>query len=104
MPQITLTLDFNQESISKLQKLLDVTQLKETESVLEIEPVDATSAEPIKDIVSESDIKAVCLEMARAKKTDAISVVFSKFGAKKLTEIETAKYPELLKELIAANA
>ena len=41
--------------------------------------------------------------LTKAGKRDALKAIFKKFGGEKLSDIQEADYPALMRELVAAN-
>lgn len=63
---------------------------------------DATPA-PEEKPVSKTDVRAVATALTKAGKRDALKAIFKKFGGEKLSDIQEADYPALMRELVAAN-
>ena len=58
---------------------------------------DAPPAEAPKDLPKLEDVRAVLADISRNGKTAEMKALLTKFGATKLSDIPTEKYPELLK-------
>lgn len=63
---------------------------------------DATPA-PEEKPVSKTDVRAVATALTKAGKRDTLKAIFKKFGGEKLSDIQEADYPALMRELVAAN-
>lgn len=69
--------------------------------VISIESTFATPAEQpkaIKAAVTLEEVRAVLAEKSRVGKTAEVKELLTKFGVNKLSELESSKYDELLKE------
>ena len=53
--------------------------------------------------VSKTDVRAVATALTKAGKRDTLKAIFKKFGGEKLSDIQEADYPALMRELVAAN-
>ena len=71
------------------------------EIVISIESAFSAPAEQpkaIKAAVTLEEVRAVLAEKSRAGKTAEVKELLTKFGVNKLSELESSKYDELLKE------
>lgn len=59
---------------------------------------DAAPEEENNKLIKLEDVRAKLAALSQAGKQEQVKALIQKFGAKKLTEIPKAKYPELLKE------
>ena len=69
--------------------------------VISIESTFATPAEQpkaLKKAVTLEEVRAVLAEKSRAGKTAEVKELLAKFGVNKLSELDSSKYDELLKE------
>ena len=58
---------------------------------------------PEEKLVSKTDVRAVATALTKAGKREALKAIFKKFGGEKLSDIQEADYPALMRELVAAN-
>lgn len=55
------------------------------------------------DAPNKTDVRAVALKLSKAGKQDVLKAIFAKYGADKLSGVAEERYPELMKDLEAAN-
>lgn len=78
----------------------------ETETEVKTDPAseeNAPDSAPEEKPVSKTDVRAVATALTKAGKRDALKAIFKKFGGEKLSDIQEADYPALMRELVAAN-
>lgn len=127
--QITLTMDLTAENLDKLKAFVaDNAEVK-----VETKPATKKTAakkaepkvenpEPIKveepkaeepkeeapaaetETITKTDVRAKALALSKAGKSDLLAEIFGKFGASKLSEVKESDYPELMRELVSADA
>lgn len=72
--------------------------MQEGEATVPEANVVAKPALPAKEVVTIEAVRAVLAAKSQSGKQAAVKALISKFGANKLTEVEAAKYAELLAE------
>lgn len=123
--EIYVKLELNQQNLSKLAALLPEAEIVETpeEKVKPAKaektekPTKPTKPEPQEDApqektetasekITKTDIRAIALKLSKAGKQKDLADIFAKFGCKKLSDFDSRPedYPELMRELVSANA
>jgi len=64
----------------------------------------APETPPTGEAPTKTDVRALALKLSKAGKQDVIKEIFGKYGADKLSGVAEEHYPELMKDLVAANA
>lgn len=112
MQHITLTLPLTPEILEKLKVFTEEAEIKVAQDPVpaKVEPKKQETVElpfdeePKAKVISKTDVRAKCLALSKAGKTDLLVSIFGEFGAKKLSDIKESDYPALMEKLGAANA
>jgi len=59
---------------------------------------------PTGETPTKTDVRALALKLSKAGKQDVIKKIFGKYGADKLSGVAEEHYPELMEDLVTANA
>ena len=104
MNSLSADLEEVRKCTSKLSEIVStISEIVETINtiVINIESAFATSTEQpkvIKADVGLEGVRAVLAEKSRLGKTTEVKALLTKFGVDKLSELDSSKYDELLKE------
>lgn len=97
-------LEYGIELNPPLPQQYDAKTLEESKDEPEKEPEAQAEEKPNNAVAEDAapvkleDVRAKLAALSQAGKQEQVKALIQKFGAKKLTEIPKAKYPELLKE------
>lgn len=102
--KITIEMELTAENLEKIKALVEDGGAKVQADIPAKEEVKEDTA-PAKEI-TKTDIRAVALQLSKVGKQDVLAEIFKKFGCKKLSDFDkrTEDYPELMRELVKANA
>ena len=104
MNSVSADLEEVRKCTSKLSEIVStISEILGTinDIVISIESTFATPAEQpkaLKTAVTLEEVRAVLAEKSRAGKTAEVKELLTKFGVNKLSELDSSKYDELLKE------
>lgn len=119
--QITLTMDLTAENLDKLKAFVADNAEVKVETKPATKKTAAKKAEPKAEepkteepkdeapaaeteTITKTDVRAKALALSKAGKSDLLAEIFGKFGASKLSEVKESDYPELMRELVSADA
>lgn len=102
---MNVTLTLNEITVGQAQQVLDLVKSeKEAEpdrqTPAQSEPVKYEEINPVKTVEAEykvEDIRKALAELARTKGKDEAKKVLTKFGASKVTELESACFADVMK-------
>ena len=104
MNSLSADLEEVRKCTSKLSEIVStISEIVETINTIVISIESAFSSSPekpkeIKKSVTLEEVRAVLAEKSRAGKTAEVKELLTKFGVNKLSELDSSKYDELLKE------
>lgn len=114
--KITLTLDLTPENLEKLKTFMDepapaneATSANEQLSFSDMPEVKAEAPAPEavkttkKENIKLSDLRVLARKFIDADRKPELEAIFTKFGAKRLPDIQEADFAALMEELVNAN-
>lgn len=109
--KITIEMELTAENLEKIKALVEDSGVKIQADIPAKEDTAPVKEEVKEDTapdkeITKTDIRAVALQLSKAGKQDVLAEIFKKFGCKKLSDFDkrTEDYPELMRELVKANA
>lgn len=104
MNSLSADLEEVRKCTSKLSEIVStISEIVETINTIVIS-IESAFASPtdqpkvIKAVVGLEEVRAVLAEKSRSGKTTEVKALLTKFGVDKLSELDSSKYDELLKE------